>query len=368
MDTALSLLRDYGAVISRPERHTLEIDTTHLDDATPNPESIRKIRASTYLIGACLGRFGRAELPTFGGCAFCERPIDLHLMAAKAFGAQIEGNEIKCKQLLANRVTFPIVSVGATVNSLLLASQIPKVSVLENVAIEPHILSLITFLRIAGASIRIVPAKRPTFLVRGARLRGVTMTMIPDMIEAGTYLLSALISGGRVTVRDIDPAHLRAFFTVMREAGADLTLTENAATLSRTSPMRSVSVTCAPYPAIATDLSPLLAASLARHGTGSLSDTVFPNRRSFLAPYRALGASITETGDGTFLFTSPDTVRERVLAVPDLRCGAGMILYALSLSTPIEIVDERGWILRGYEDFTLKLNALGANVSVVTRS
>ena len=368
VDTTLSILEAFGAEISRPEEHTLEIDTTHLDYVTPNVASVRAIRASTYLIGACLGRFGRAELSDFGGCDFCKRPIDLHLMAAEAFGAKIDGNQIECKRLLANHVVFPIVSVGATVNSLLLSSQIPELSVLENVAIEPHVFSLITFLRIAGASISIATTPRPTFFVRGGRLRGVTMHMIPDMIEAGTYLLAAFISGGTVTTEGIDPSHLRSFFALMRDVGADLTIEEHRATLSRTTPMREASITCAPFPGIPTDLSPILAAALARCGKGRLCDTVFPDRRSFLSPYRALGANCVEREDGTILFTAPDPVRETTLTVPDLRCGAGMILYALSLSTPIEIIDDHQWILRGYEDFTMKINALEANVSVVTRS
>ena len=367
VETVLSLLRAFGADISRPEPHTVQIDTSHLEYTRPSDDFTRAIRASTYLIGACLGRFGKVGLSTFGGCGFCDRPIDLHLKAVRSFGGEIYENEIICKQLVANRVVFPVVSVGATVNSLLLASQIPEESILENVAIEPHVMSLVTFLRIAGCRISILHTPRPTFFVRGGRLKGVRMKMIPDMIEAGTYLISALINGGEVTVDGIEPSHLSSLFTLLRRAGTDIVVRENSATITCDKPPKPMHIVCEPFPGIPTDLSPILAGALARYGSGTLRDTVFSKRRSFLSPYHSLGANYIEKEDGTLVFLPADPPRTDTLTVPDLRAGAGMLLYALSVGQPVVVEDPSNYILRGYEDFTKKINALGANVSVVTR-
>ncbi len=366
VETVLSLLRTFGAEITRLAPDIIEIDTQNLSYATPSEAFTRVIRASTYLIGACLGRFGKVELPMFGGCSFCDRPIDLHLRAVRAFGGEIQENEIICKQLYANRVIFPKVSVGATVNGLLLASQIEDESILENVAIEPHVLSLVAFLRIAGCRISILSTPRPTFFVRGGKLRGVRMRMIPDMIEAGTYLLSAFITGGSVTVEDIDPSHLHSFFSLMKKAGADLLLKEHSATLSLPKPPKRVDIVCAPYPGIPTDLSPILAGTLAHYGNGTLLDSVFPKRKSFLLPYHALGANYAENENGSITFSSRDTIRSDTVSVPDLRAGAGIVLYALATHSLITVDDESDYILRGYEHFTSKLSALEAYVSEAT--
>lgn len=360
VDAVLSLLRAFGADVRRVAPDTLEIDTNNLSYASPCEKITRQIRASTYLIGACLGRFGRVEISAFGGCSFCERPIDLHLQAVRAFGGEISENEILCKQLFANRVIFPIVSVGATVNGLLLASQIEDDSVLENVAIEPHVLALVAFLRIAGCRISVLHTPRPTFFVRGGRLQGVKMRVIPDMIEAGTYLISALVTGGRVTVEDIDPAHLGALFSLLKKMGADLVIKEHSATVISCAKPYPPHAICAPYPALPTDLSPILAAMLARYGMGTLCDTVFPKRRSFLAPYHALGVNFAQLDDGTISFSPADAPRADCISVPDLRTGAGAVLYALSLNNDITVYDTQDFILRGYEYFTKKLNALGA--------
>ncbi len=360
VDAVLSLLRTFGAEIRRVAPDVLEIDTNNLSYASPCEKITRQIRASTYLIGACLGRFGRVEISAFGGCSFCERPIDLHLKAVRAFGGEINENEIICKQLYANRVIFPIVSVGATVNGLLLASQIEDDSVLENVAIEPHVLALVAFLRIAGCRISVLHTPRPTFFVRGGRLHGVKMRMIPDMIEAGTYLLSALVTGGQVTVEDIDPTHLGALFSLLKKMGVDLVIKEHSAAVISCAKPYPQNAICAPYPALPTDLSPILAAMLARYGMGTLRDIVFPKRRSFLAPYHALGANFTELDDGAIAFLPADAPRADSISVPDLRTGAGAVLYALSLNDDITVYDTQDFILRGYEHFTKKLNALGA--------
>ena len=363
VESVLSLLQTFGARICRPTQDAVEIDTTCLS-YTPPPEAFtRTIRASTYLIGACLGRFGKIDLPAFGGCSFCERPIDLHLKAVQAFGGEIQENQIICKQLLSNRVVFPRISVGATVNGLLLASQIEEESILENVAIEPHVLSLIAFLRIAGCRISILRSPRPTFFVRGGKLQGVKMRMIPDMIEAGTYLLSAFLTGGKVTVNDIDPSHLTSFFSLMEHAGATVFKKERSATLFCKERSKRIHITCAPYPAVATDLSPILSAMLARYGMGSVKDTVFPQRNSFLSPYHSLGANFLTQEDGSISFLPPDPPRAHTVSVPDLRSGAGLILYALSLPTTTVIDDTHGYLLRGYENFTEKINALGAYIS-----
>ena len=165
-----------------------------------------------------------------------------------------------------------------------------------------------------------------------------------------------------MTVEQIDPTHLSALFSFVRKMGADLTVKERSATIISPARATCADAVCAPYPALPTDLSPVLAAALARYGTGTLRDTVFPKRRSFLTPYHALGANFVESEDGAISFLSPDASHADSVTVPDLRTGAGMVLYALSLNTDTTVYDTQDYILRGYEHFTEKLNALGACV------
>ena len=357
----LKILHSLGVRTSYLDLHTLSVDATDAAFAVPDADAVRHIRASTYLIGSMLARFGRVMLQSFGGCAFCERPIDLHLMAAHAFGAKEDANELLTSHLCACHISFPIVSVGATVNALLMAASLSQLSVLSGVAIEPHVLALIQYLRMAGADIRISSHPKPTFFVRGGSLHGVRMRMIPDMIEAGTFLLAGAATGGTVSVRDVDPSHLESLLRALSRGGADIEVHESTVRLSLPACKQRMHFVAEPHPGIATDLSPLLCALLARIGEGTMRDTVFPTRKSFLRAYYDLGANY-ETNDAVIRFLTPGAPREDSVTIPDLRAGAGAVLFALANATEVTLTDENKYIERGYENFKGKLTQLGARI------
>lgn len=361
VECVLDILRSLDVRVSYLDLHTLLVDATDASPSLPNSAAVRRIRASTYLIGSMLARFGSVTLQSFGGCSFCERPIDLHLLAARAFGAGEEGDVLSAPALHAADLTLPLISVGATVNALLMAASIEKCSVISGVAIEPHVLALVHYLRMAGAEIRIRSYPVPTFFVRGGRLSGVRIRMIPDMIEAGTLLLAAAITGGTALVHRVDPSHLQSLLEALSLAGAEIDKTEDSVRLTLPKNAAEMHLVAAPYPGIATDLSPLLCALLARLGTGSMRDTVFPERRSFLDAYHALGANFA-LADASIRFFAPSEPRRRSVSVPDLRAGAGTVLLALAGAGEAILTDENEYISRGYENFKGKLQMLGAHI------
>lgn len=361
VECVLTILHSLGVRTAYLDLHTLAVDASDAVLSTPDAESVRRIRASTYLVGSMLSRFGSVTLQRFGGCSFCERPIDLHLLAARAFGAHEESGKLFAPALHPCSLIFPIVSVGATVNALLMAASLSEWSTISGVAIEPHVLALVHYLRMAGAEIRIRPYPVPTFFVRGGRLRGVRMRMIPDMIEAGTFLLAAATTGGTVRVREADPSHLKSLLDALACGGAEIEKGEKSVRLSFSKAACEMHFIAEPHPGIATDLSPLLCAFLSRVGAGSMRDTVFPTRKSFLRAYSALGANY-ELSEQEIRFFAPSEPRESFVSVPDLRAGAGTVLFALSNAGEATLSDENEYIARGYENFKGKLQGLGANI------
>jgi len=355
----LAILSAYGAVIERTDADTYRINTENLTYITPPAELVDRIRASTYLLGASVARFGRAVLQPFGGCAFSARPIDMHLGVIRTLGGRIEQGRITAATLHAGHVVFPKISVGATVNALFLAVAADGVTVLENVAVEPHIGALIAYLTAAGADITAADGR---ITVRGGyALHGAHATVIPDMIEAGTYLLCGPMTGGRVCVQGIDPTHLLSLTSLLCSAGCHVEQTADSLTAWATSPLAFMSVTAAPYPAFPTDLQPPLSALMAAHGGGEILDTVFPERygyRSALAPF-----GVRSELHAPLLRLYPSRIVAGTSAAPDLRGGAAALLCALRAEGE-STVERASLLLRGYERLTEKLSSLGANVSL----
>lgn len=351
---ALGIIEDFGAKVWREGGVTL-IDTTDVEYAVPRLDRVQRIRASTYLIGSCLARFGRAELLPFGGCAFSHRPIDMHLDAATKFGADISEKKLRAESLKAAEISFRQPSVGATVNSLIMAASAEGESHLIGSAREPHIRALISYLIGAGAKISV---KGDVISVVGAQLHGSSAVIPGDMIEAGTFLAASMVTGGKVRVSGFDARELSAFTSPLLSAGVIEDVSGGSVMLLG-KPRREISVTTGAYPGFATDLQPIFATILACSRGGRIEETVWKSRFGYLDELAKLGLSYRRENDSATIFGS-EILSGRVKA-SDLRGGAAAVV--LSLAAEGESVIESGeLVLRGYDSFVEKLSSLGAEI------
>ncbi len=351
---ALAIIKEFGAKVWREGEVTC-IDTQNLYYVTPSSDIVRRIRASTYLIGACLARFGRAEILPFGGCAFSHRPIDIHLDAAEKFGAKIMGNELLARRLLGTDINLRLPSVGATVNSLILAASADGESRITGSAKEPHIKSLISYLRSAGASIK---TERGVITVVGTKLHGASAVIPGDMIEAGTFLAASIVTGGRVRVSGFDTRELAAFTSPLLYSGVIMDLSDTGVMLVG-KPKREISITTGAYPDFATDLQPIFSTILATSSGGRIEERVWRARFGYLDELTRLGLSYSREDNRARIFKS--TVFSGRVNAPDLRGGAAAVILALGAEGQSEIFSGE-LILRGYDSFTEKLASLGAKV------
>lgn len=351
VSVALALLSQFGAVIHRAGER-VRIDASHVSYRDPDPALIGKIRASTYLIGACLARFGRARIGAFGGCAFSPRPIDLHLSAAECFGASRDGDMLYCERVRGGRFTPPLRSVGATVNALFLAVSADSPSVISPYAEEPHVKNVISFLRSAGA---VITERDGALAVTPMPLRPARACVIPDAIEAGTYLFAAMITGGSVRLLGADGEHLGAVLDFCRACGASVDVREGVLSLRMGEGART-QIIAAPYPAFPTDLQPPAAAVMSRYG-GSVSDTVFPDRFGYLSRMGRFGAVYARREGGAVFL--PSDLHGACVSAPDLRGGAALLLCALGARGQ-SMISNAEMLARGYDRLVGKLSALGA--------
>ena len=351
---AIGIIKDLGAKVWREGEVTF-IDTRHMHYAPVNLTRVRRIRASTYLIGACLARFKRAELLPFGGCSFSHRPIDMHLDAAKRFGAEIDGNHIKAQKLCGSEIVFRQPSVGATVNSLILAAGIKGESRLVGAAREPHIRALISYLQSAGAKIT---ESDGVITVIGGSLHGGVGVIPGDMIEAGTYLAASLVTGGEVRVSGFDAKELLAFTSALRSAGVIEKVTDDGLVLIGR-PKREISVITGAYPAFATDLQPIFSTVLAVSRGGSIEDQVWKSRFGYLNELSRLGLSYSLSGNRAQIF--PSSIIPGTVTATDLRGGVAAVILALLAKGKSEILSGE-LVLRGYDSFAEKLRGLGADI------
>ena len=354
---AIDILRSLGADVRFNGDECL-IDTARLSYTEPSEEQTRAIRASTYLIGACLSRFGVCRLTGFGGCGFAARPIDMHVDACLALGARLEGDTLFCDGLRGGEIRLRLPSVGATVNSLMLAVSAVGESRIYGYAREPHVRALIDFLRSAGADITetdeyICVSPRP--------LHGADITVVGDMIEAGTYLAAGLITDGRVEVRGCPVGHMDAFFDFLGYLGANVSVHGDSAFAEYKKTPRRAFVKAEPYPGFPTDLQPISAVLMAKARGGSIRDTVFPTRFGYLAPLRSFGVRSEIVSDGCEI--TPSVLRASEASSPDLRGGAALLLAALGAPGESRIHSAE-LILRGYENLDIKLRSLGADINI----
>lgn len=364
----LEILRALGARIHFCENRDVCVDYSTVRPIMAPPTLTGVIRGSTYLLGAMLGRFGEVRFARSGGCDFGVRPIDQHLAGFEALGAVVAEGEVLTvvapQGLTGAGITLAMPSVGASANLLIAACTANGVTEIRNAAAEPHVAALADFLTAAGACISGVGTD--TLRVVGVpRLHGVTHRIIPDMIEAGTYLCAGIACCGPVCVTDVEPTHLGALLDTFAQMGADVSVEKERVTVACDERYRGVSLKTGPYPAFPTDLHPQMTALLSLGGrcsSGSVvRECIFASRFGYIVPLREMGARITVTGDCAIV--TPAALHRARVRSPDLRGGAALLLAALATEGVSEIYNA-ATIGRGYEHLEEKLALLGADVTV----
>ena len=359
----LNILSDMGARIRRLSPNALEIDCTRVRNIIAPIELVRRFRASYYLIGAELGRFGSAKVALPGGCNFSDRPIDQHLKAFRAMGAEVElqnGYVIANGKLTGGHIFPDMVSVGATINTVIAAALAEGTTIIENCAKEPHVVDLANFLNTMGA--RISGAGTDTIKVRGVKsLHGGSYTIIPDQIEAGTYMAAAAVTGGDVMIQNIIPRHMECITAKLREMGVKITEFDDALRVQRTVPLRPTKVKTLPYPGFPTDMQPLLCVCMALAKGGSLiTEGIYDTRFRYTAELNRMGANI-QVDTKIAVINGVDCLHGCSVKAFDLRAGAAMVIAGLAASDTT-VVEDVHYVERGYENIVGKLQGLGAAI------
>ena len=364
------ILEQMGAKVRKINKTALYIDPTHIRTCSAVTELVRGMRASYYLLGALLGKYGKAKVALPGGCNFGVRPIDQHLKGFEALGAEtrlVDGAIIEADcdgELEGSHIYLDVVSVGATMNIMLAACRAKGLTIIENAAKEPHIVDLANFLNSMGADIR--GAGTDVIKVRGVSyMHGITYSIIPDQIEAGTYMCAAAATRGCVTIKNITPKHLESISAKFREMGCKITEYDEALTIDATvKPLKRCNIKTMPHPGFPTDCQPQFTALLMSvPGTSIVNENVWDNRYQYISELIRMGAHISVEGrlaiieGGTPLTAAP-------VKATDLRAGAAMIIAALVIKGTTEISSIQ-FIERGYEDVVEKFRSLGADIKKV---
>ena len=362
-----STLNKMGAVCEYIDKHTLKVDSTGDITNCAAFEEVKKIRASYYLLGALLGRYKKAEVALPGGCNFGTRPIDLHLKGFRLLGADVEVTngivKVKAEILHGAQIYMDQVSVGATINIMLAASMAEGTTIIENCAKEPHVVDTANFLNMMGANIK--GAGTDIIRIKGVeKLHGAEYTIIPDQIEAGTYMIAAAIAGGDVTVRNIIPKHMDSLTAKLAEMGAAIEKQDDSIRVMANGRLHCANIKTMSYPGFPTDLQPQMTALLSVcDGISVVTENVWDNRYQYVAELKQLGAKITVESRVAMIEGVQKLTGARVAAT-DLRAGAAMVIAGLSAEGTTEI-DNIRYIDRGYEDIENKLSALGADIKRV---
>ena len=361
------ILYRMGAKISSPEMHVIEIDCSEVTCTEPHADLVKKMRASYYLMGALLGRFGKAHVALPGGCNFASRPIDQHIKGFEALGAVVDETEEYValepgeEGLRGTRICLDMASVGATVNIMLAATLIPGQTIIETAAKEPHIVDLANFLNTMGA--RITGAGTDTIKIRGVKsLQGGTYTIIPDQIEAGTYMAAVTAVGGNVLVQNVIPKHMDCITSKLQEMGAKIINYDDAIRVIRTGPLRKTTVKTRPYPGFPTDMQAQICVCMAlAGGVSRLTESVYETRFfGYCTELESMGANIKINGK-TATVTGVSGLHGATVCAHDLRAGAALVIAGLA-AEGITHVEHIHFIERGYEHLIRKLSALGADI------
>ena len=364
-----SILEALGSKVRVLNQHTVEIASHSIHSTQPSYDLCRRFRASYYLIGALLGRFGEATVAMPGGCDFGVRPIDQHIKGFNAMGAEVsvEGGFIHARakngRLTGASIYLDVVSVGATMNIMMAAALADGTTVIDNAAKEPHIVDLANFLNSMGADIK--GAGTDSIKIRGVeRLNGGSYCIIPDQIEAGTYMAAVAATGGQLLIKNIIPKHMDCISAKLMEMGVSVEENEDTLLVSRHQPLLKTNVKTMPYPGFPTDMQPQIAAVLAlAQGTSLVTESVWNNRFRYVDELKRMGAQIQVDGK-VAVIEGVDHLEGAPIQACDLRAGAALVIAALAANGTTELSQVQ-YIERGYENLVGKLRAVGADISLV---
>ena len=363
----LQAIEGIGAKVKYIYNNTVQINGGSISDLNVEYEYIRKIRASYYLLGALLGKYKESNVALPGGCNIGSRPIDQHLKGFKALGAKVNIDHgvvsAKAENLVGGHIYFDVVTVGATINLMMASCMAEGETIVENAAKEPHIVDVANFLNAMGANIK--GAGTDVIRIKGVnRLHGCTYSIIPDQIEAGTFMMAAAATRGDIVIKDVIPKHLESITAKLLEMGCKLVEGDDWIRVIAEGEVGSTNVKTLPYPGFPTDMQPQIAVALAlAKGSSMVTESIFENRFKYVDELNRMGAKIKVEGNTAYIegvekFTSAQ------LSAPDLRAGAALVIAALA-ADGISQIDDIEYIQRGYEDFEGKLSALGAIIAKV---
>ncbi|MBO5097225.1 MAG: UDP-N-acetylglucosamine 1-carboxyvinyltransferase [Agathobacter sp.] len=368
INVLLQAMEQIGAKIERVNAHKVKINGSFIQDVSVDNEFIRKIRASYYLLGALLGKYKKAAVALPGGCDIGSRPIDLHLKGFRAMGAQVDIAhglvEASADHLMGTHIYLDKVSVGATINIMMAAAMAEGKTVIENAAKEPHVVDVANFLNSMGANIR--GAGTDVIRIVGVeKLHKTEYSIIPDQIEAGTFMFAAAATGGDVMVKNVIPKHLEATTAKLLEVGCIIEEFDDAVRVISNGRLQRTQVTTLPYPGFPTDMQPQMAVVLGiAEGTSTVTESIFENRFKYVDELTRMGADIKVEGNIAIINGVKKYTGARVNA-PDLRAGAALVIAGLA-AEGVTIVDDIYYIERGYEGFESKLAELGGKIEKVS--
>ena len=368
----IDILRGMGATVEQPELNVLEIDATNVTATRPEDALVKKMRASYYLMGVLLSRFGTAHVALPGGCKFAERPIDQHLKGFRLLGADVEDTSAYVclnpgpNGLHGARIHLDMASVGATINLMLAACLLPGQTIIANAAKEPHIVDMANFLNTMGAAI--TGAGTDTIKIRGVEeLHGGTYTIIPDQIEAGTYMAAAAAVGGNVLVENVIPKHMECISTKLQEMGASIVEYDDAIRVISNGELHGTAVKTRPYPGFPTDMQAQIGVCMAlAQGTSRLIETVYETRFfGYTSELTKMGAKIDiKTESKMAIFEGVKRLRGADVTAKDLRAGAALVIAGLTAEGTTR-VDNIHFVERGYQNLIEKMTALGADIKKI---
>lgn len=364
INVMLEALKAIGAKVHRIESHVVSIQADQLSMKSVDDDAIRRIRASYYFIGALLGKYHQAKVALPGGCAIGERPIDQHIKGFTALGAEVEISDgyfvAKAEELVGQHIYLDVVSVGATINLMLAAVLADGQTIIENVAKEPHIVDVANFLNSMGANIR--GAGTDTIRIRGVeRLHGTTYGVIPDQIEAGTFMCAAAVTRGNILIKNIIPKHMESIAAKLRDMGNTVYEGDEEIQVIGGEKQRGTKIKTLPYPGFPTDMQPQIAVTLAlAEGKSTVTESIFENRFLYVEELKKMGADIT-VEDRVATILGKEKLQGATLHALDLRAGAALVLAGLA-AEGITVLEDIGYIRRGYEFFEKKLMNLGAKI------
>ena len=358
----LQAIESIGAAVERVDRHTVKINGSRICNLVIADDYVKKIRASYYLIGALLGKYKSAKVALPGGCNIGSRPIDQHIKGWKALGADVKiahGLIItEAEKLSGSHIYMDVVSVGATINVMMSAVMAEGQTIIENAAKEPHVVDVANFLNSMGANIK--GAGTDVIRIRGtSRLHGTEYTIIPDQIEAGTFMFAAAITKGDITVKNVIPKHLESISAKLAEIGCEIEESDDAVRGVASKPLTHTQVKTLPYPGFPTDMQPQMVVTLAlARGASIVTESIFENRFKYVDEMTRMGGDIKVEGNTAFI-NGVEKYTGAGITAPDLRAGAALVIAGLA-AEGITTVDDIKYIERGYEDFHIKLQSLGA--------